>query len=594
MKKNYILLTMLSFAALVGCTATKVETFNEAADPNPLTDEAKQAWVDTGSGLNAAWGTPDLVYSRSEVPQNLTESYVATGWRGERVAAQILLWTRSNFNGVKCEVSDFKSGDNKLPASIAEARFVRYTLADKVDVSCRCGRPNGHPAILQADMLDTLKAMNIEARSTRPVWITVKIPHDAKPGTYKATVKITHNGLGSIKLPFEVEVVNQELAKPSEWSYHLDFWQHPSAVARAAGVEVWSDEHFAVMRPQMELLAEAGQKVITATLNRDPWRYQCFDDYEPMIYWYLYDNNEWKYDYTIFDKWVEFMMSLGINKQINCYSMLPWGKCTIDYQDMRSDAKDNRLRQINTTPQEPEYEKVWGPFLTDFAKHLKEKGWLHITNMALDERAPEDMDVAARLIAKYAPELGFAMADNHDSYKRYANMRDVCVGQKHSLMTPEEIAARRANGDVSTFYVCCSTLFPNVFTNSQPFEAELLCVYGIAHDYDGMLRWAYNSWPSRPEYDSRFRRWASGDTYMVYPGARSSVRWERLIDGVEFSEKVRTLRAKYADKAEALQPIEDKLAELRKANVNDPSFDWAGFLVEANKTLNTISKQLAE
>ena len=594
MKKNFLLLGVLSVAAMVACTTTTVETFKEAADPTPLTEEAKLAWEKADAGLNAAWGTPDLVYSRSEVPQNLTDSYTATGWRGERVAAQILLWTKSDFTGVKCEISDFESDNNTLPASIAEARFVRYTLADKVDVSCRCGRPNGHPAILQADMLDNLEAMNIDALTARPVWVTVRIPQDAKAGTYAATVTISHDGWGSIKLPLEVVVVNQELAKPSEWSYHLDFWQHPSAVARAAGVEVWSDEHFEVMRPQMELLAEAGQKVITATLNRDPWRYQCFDDYEAMIYWYRYDNDEWKYDYTIFDKWVEFMMSVGINKQINCYSMLPWGKCIIDYQDMRSDAKDNRLRQINTTPQEPEYEKVWGPFLTDFAKHLKEKGWLNITNMALDERAPEDMDVAAALIDKYAPELGFAMADNHDSYKRYANMRDVCVGQKHSLMSPEEIASRRAKGDVSTFYVCCSTLFPNVFTNSQPFEAELLCVYGIAHDYDGMLRWAYNSWPARPEYDSRFRRWASGDTFMVYPGARSSVRWERLIDGVEFSEKVRTLRAKYAAKAEALQPIEAKLAELRQADVNDPSFDWAGFLVEANKTLNEVSQQLAE
>jgi hypothetical protein len=109
-----------------------------------------------------------------------------------------------------------------------------------------------------------------------------------------------------------------------------------------------------------------------------------------------------------------------------------------------------------------------------------------------------------------------------------------------------------------------------------------------------MLRWAYNSWPARPEYDSRFRRWASGDTFIVYPGARSSLRFERLIDGVEFSEKVRTLRAKYADKAEALKPLEDKLAEMRALKLNDMSYNWTGFLAEANKVLNEVSKKLAE
>jgi hypothetical protein len=204
------------------------------------------------------------------------------------------------------------------------------------------------------------------------------------------------------------------------------------------------------------------------------------------------------------------------------------------------------------------------------------------------------MDVAAALIKKYAPELGFAMADNHDSYKRYSNMRDVCVGQRHSLMQPEEIAARRATGDISTFYVCCSTLFPNAFTNSQPYESELLCLYAVAHDYDGMLRWAYNSWPAHPEYDSRFRYWASGDTYIVYPGARSSVRFERLIDGVELYEKVHTLRKKYAEKAEVLAPIEAKLAEMRARNLNDASLNWTEFLAEFNKLVNDTAKNAAK
>ena len=589
MKRIFSFISVFAVVALTGCTCKTVETFEEAADPVALSNEAKEAWDDVKRGMNVAWGTPDLVYSRSEVPQNLTDNYKATAWKGERVSAQAVLWTAKDIEGVECEISDFVADGATLPASIAEARFVRYTLADKVDKSCLCGRPNGHPAILQADMLDNIEKMDIEENTTRPIWVSVAVPHDAKAGVYKATLKVSRCGLGSKKLPLEIEVIDQELAKPADWKFHLDLWQHPSAVARAEGVDLWSEEHYEAMRPLMQMLADAGQKVITATLNRDPWQYQCFDDYEPMIYWYRYDNDEWKYDYSRFDKWVEFMMSLGVDKQINCYGMLPWGKCTLDYQDMRSDAKDNRNRKISTTPQEDKYEKVWGPFLRDFSAHLREKGWLHITNMAIDERKPEDMDVAAAMIKKYAPELGFAMADNHDSYKRYSNMRDVCVGQKHSIMAQEEIASRRANGDVSTFYVCCSTLFPNAFTNSQPYESELLCLYAVAHDYDGMLRWAYNSWPARPEYDSRFRYWASGDTYIVYPGARSSVRFERLVDGVELYEKVHTLRAKYADKPEVLVPVEAELAKMRALNLNDASYDWRPFLAEINALVNEIA-----
>ena len=588
---NRVSYLVFAVAALlcVGCNCKSVSTFKEAADPNPLTEEKALAWGEVGRGLQAAWGSPDYAYSRSEVPQNLTATYRIAGWQGERVSAQFLLWSAKDVNGVECNLSKFKGEGASLPASIASSHFVRYTLADKVDMACRCKRPRQHPAILQADMLDNLEKFDIEARTVRPVWVSVSIPQDAKPGIYKTTVKVSHCGCGSVSLPLELEVIDEQLANPTEWSYHLDLWQHPSAIARAEGVELWSDEHFEAMRPYMQMLADAGQKVVTATLNRDPWRYQCFDDYEPMIFWYRYDDDVWKYDYTIFDKWVEFVMSFGIDKQINCYSMLPWGDCFVDYHDLRTNSKREN-RSVKAIPGTPQFEKMWAPFLVDFKQHLIEKGWLHKTNIAIDERAPEDMDEAARLIKKYAPELGFAMADNHDSYKRYTNMRDVCVGQRHTLMAPEEIASRRANGDVSTYYVCCSTLFPNVFTNSQPFEAELLGIYAIAHDYDGMLRWAHHSWPARPEYDSRFRYWASGDTFLVYPGGRSSLRFERLVDGIEFSEKVRTLRAKYADKAEVLAPVEAKLAEMRALPFNDPAFAWPAFMAELNSVVNEAAK----
>ena len=35
----------------------------------------------------------------------------------------------------------------------------------------------------------------------------------------------------------------------------------------------------------MQLLADAGQKVVTTTLNKDPWNNQCFDSYADMIIW---------------------------------------------------------------------------------------------------------------------------------------------------------------------------------------------------------------------------------------------------------------------------------------------------------------------
>ena len=42
--------------------------------------------------------------------------------------------------------------------------------------------------------------------------------------------------------------------------------------------------------------------------------------------------------------------------------------------------------------------------------------------------------------------------------------------------------------------------------------------------------------------DARFHMFAPGDTYFVYPDGRSSVRYERMLEGIQMSEKIRLLR----------------------------------------------------
>lgn len=78
---------------------------------------------------------------------------------------------------------------------------------------------------------------------------------------------------------------------------------------------------------------------------------------------------------------------------------------------------------------------------------------------------------------------------------------------------------------------------------------------------DGYLRWAYNSWVEQPLQDSRFRTWAAGDTYLVYPGCRSSIRFERLIEGIQQCEKIFILKEEYkkAGKVQAIRKLDKQL-----------------------------------
>jgi hypothetical protein len=284
-----------------------------------------------------------------------------------------------------------------------------------------------------------------------------------------------------------------------------------------------------------------------------------------MINWTLKKDGTWAFEYKIFDRWVQMMLDLGINKMINCYSMAPWN-CELEYFD----EAQGKMVTVVAEPGTKIFEEIWEPFLIDFKAHLKEKGWLEFTNIAMDERPAEMMDAAVKVLEKCAPEMGFALADNHQTYKKFSMMRDVCVFMCHKV-DPADLTERRQKGYSTTFYVCCGPAYPNTFTSSQPYESELLGWHGVAWDFDGMLRWAYNSWCKDPVMDSRYGAWPAGDTFLVYPEGRSSVRFERLIDGIEVSEKVRILKKEGVD----LQPLYDALQqEFLANNINDPNQPW--------------------
>jgi hypothetical protein len=555
-------------------------TFQEMQDP---TNDTLSDWSNVKAGLHSSFISIDVRAPKSVAPEvEIKKSEKVTGWKGEKVSAQMILWTTADVDQVELEFDDFISESATLLASIAQARFVRYVMTDEFAEGCGHRKPEDYAASISADMLDNLDNFNIEAKTVRPVWLTIDIPSDAVAGNYKGKLNLYAERKFVEDFEIEVEVVNQLLPEPSEWVYHLDLWQHPSAVARVHNLELWSDAHFEKMRPIMKMLADAGQKVITATLNKDPWNHQSFDAYADMIIWTKNEDQSWSFDYTVFDKWVEFMMDLGVTDMINCYSLLTWNN-QVHYNDMEK----KELVTLELKAQSDEYAEFWTVFLKDFTRHLKAKGWLEITNIAMDERSPADMQAALKVLETAAPELGISLADNHKSYKQYPGIKDISVGA-NSVVDKEDIITRRAEGLNTTWYVCCADPFANMFTFSEPAEAVYAGWHTVAADLDGMLRWAYNSWVENPLTDSRYKTWPAGDTYMVYPDARSSIRFERLIEGIQDAEKIRILRKQYSDEntSESLAKLNELEEAIKYFYTLEPSDDWNDKLNEAKKLLN--------
>lgn len=495
-------------------------------------------WATTGSHC-VIGGGPSLEFQK--------KAFNHVAWRGEKVFAQAVVSSEEELKDVRLSVSDLRNGKSLIGAENIRLQFVSYVVSDLLDTTKygQCGSREDKSKwgeVLVADVLDINDSMTVPAGRKQPVWMTVSVPSDARPGKYSGKLTITSSNAKARSLNVELTVADHVLPPARDWAFHLDLWQNPYSVARYENVPLWSEAHFEAMRPVMRMLAEAGQKSVTATIMSRPWNGQTEDAFGSMVTKIRRIDGTWLYDYTIFDRWVEFMFSLGIDRQINCYSMIPWA-LQFDYIDQATSSPAT----FQAAPGSEEYNEYWGAFIADFARHLKAKGWFEKTMIAMDERPLESMQAVLGLIRKVEPAFKISLAGNYHEPVIYdiVDFSETFSGKQEF---PESAKAKRKElGLTTTFYTCCAEAHPNMFVISNPDEAAWLGWFAQAEGYDGYLRWAYNSWTLDPLTDARFRTWPAGDCFVVYPGGRGSVRFSKLVEGIQDFEKVRILRARWQE-----------------------------------------------
>ena len=542
MKKLIILGAFLfSINSLNAQTSTNYEEASNPISTNP------SLWVKV-SAPQVSWGSTDIRYKKEEPAPiaRLKKDINLTAWKGERVSAQLVVWTPEALDNLSFIVSDLTSGKETISKDNVRTGFVRYVMTDELNKDGKggCGyrKSSDYDSTLVADPIDHIAStLTVPANATQGGWISVRVPQQVKAGKYTGTVTVKDGDKVLSELKLAVNVKNRTLPASTEWAFHLDLWQNPYAEARYYNVEPFSKEHFDRMRPDMQNYVDAGGKVITASIMHKPWNGQTYDPFESMVTWLKKADGTWYFDYTVFDKWVEYMMSLGVKKQINCYSMVPW-RLSFQYFDQAS----NSFKYLDAKPGEAAYDEFWGNMLTSFAKHLKEKGWFDITHISMDERPMKDMLATLKVIRKADKDFKVSLAGTyHDELVKELHDYCIAIGEKFPA---EVIKSRKEAGQVTTYYTCCTEPRPNTFTFSAPAEAECLGWFAAKENLDGYLRWALNSWVKNPLQDSRFTAWAAGDTYMIYPEGRSSIRFERLIEGIQSYEKIRILKEEFEKK----------------------------------------------
>ena len=107
------------------------EYYQEAANPI-ATNPALWAKV---TAPQISWGSTDIRYKKEEPApiHSAQKSMNLTAWKGEKISAQLVVWTPKALNDLTFMVSDLTSGSATISKENIRTGFVRYVITDELN-----------------------------------------------------------------------------------------------------------------------------------------------------------------------------------------------------------------------------------------------------------------------------------------------------------------------------------------------------------------------------------------------------------------------------------------------------------------------------
>jgi hypothetical protein len=331
-------------------------------------------WSKQKHGLNVSVASTNELYLRTEVPQ-LTENKVweSTGWKGERLNAQLAIWSPDTLRQIRLEVSDLvNSKQQVLNKRNMNVNLVRYVISNFAygAKAQNCSAGSADTAYLMPDRFESFDRFDLPGNTVRAVWITLDVPEEAEAGTYTGTIDVISEKERKT-LNIKVNVQSQVLPKPKVWKFRLDLWQNPWAVSSYYNVKPWSDEHISFLKKHLKPYADAGGTYITTYAVHSPWSDNSYMVEGGMINWIKRKDGSWNFDYEIFDQYVTLCMEMGIDEAITIYTPVPWG-----YRFRYVDEQTGNYVYAIWDPETTDFKSIWNIFLTDLRITFRKKDGL--------------------------------------------------------------------------------------------------------------------------------------------------------------------------------------------------------------------------
>lgn len=478
------------------------------------------------------WAVDPLIKVFQDAQPGIERKAHADAARGEHASFQIVVRAEAEVTALRAETSPLNRKRGRGTLAPESVRFVGYVPVDRPTQTPSKDQLREPPADYPDPLLE-VESMDVGAGKAQPVWITVPVPLDAKPGMYRGNATLTGEVGGAAvyaEVPLTLRVYDVSVEETRLW---VTEWYRLQSRHMEIDPEPESDQYYALLRRYARNMAEHRHNVALISPIRLA-TYEANDDGTLTI------------DFSKFDKWVTIFQEEGVIGRIEGGHIGGRnGGWESDFVVRTRRVEEGKVVPETVAPDTPKADAFYAQFFPMLVAHLKEKGWLDIYMQHLaDEPIESNADsyrAMAELARKYAPELPIMEACHT---KELTGAMDVWVPQLNYLHRDyEHYLERQAAGDEVWFYTC---VFPqgeyaNRFLEQPLIKTRLLHWINFRYGATGYLHWGYNQWTQDSPFTHTTRPHGgpeylpAGDPWIVYPGEKGpldSIRFEAMRDGI--------------------------------------------------------------
>lgn len=503
--------------------------------------------------------------------------------RGEHAAFQIVTCSTMPLTRLHCTVKPLTLDGGHGKASIAPrpTRFVGYVPVDHPVATTGSGwlRTPDHSF---PDPLLEQETIDVAPGDNQPIWITVKVPLNATPGTYSGNAVISAN-CGNQELttsvPLKLRVFSVKVDKTRLFVTNWFQMGH-----HIAPIERFSPEYWARLRQYAHNMADHRQNCFrTEPLTLAQFR---FTDTT---------GTSFTVDFSRLDRWIRTFIDEGLDGKIEGLQIGSRAKgWNSQYLASTIQLRDGVTTEIRVAADSPEAEAFYAQYLPALEKHLEKQGWLdrYVQRIADEPIALNagSYRTIANYVRKYAPRMKISDASLTEEV---VGSIDIWVPRLEQFGHKQSFFDQRRNaGEQIWFYTCCDPRGPyaNRFIEQPLMKTRLLHWINYRYNASGFLHWGYNFWTPSPYTNTTdlrpSTRLPAGDTCIVYPSANGvidSIRWEAMRDGIVDHELLSRL-------AEKDRPAADDLAARHIKGFAEYDIDIPAFRATRHELLEQLSR----